>query len=300
VNYIKTLHDQVNAMLKGLVQQLPSLAIAMTILVITWFFARFAVSIADRLTRNVHMRENLKQLVETMVRLVIWIAGLMIAATVAVPGITAGSVLAGLGVSALAIGFAFQDIFQNFLAGVLIMLRDKMRIGDSIECEGITGKVERITLRETHIRAPSNELTIVPNSVLFKNPVKVTTDNPHRRFQITLGIVWDHDMDEAAAVIRKVVEGVKGVESSHPVDVFAREFKEGSVEFLVRWWSGARANDFVIQDEIVRGIKRALDEAGMEVTGADATTIAIEAPPADGDSTVRAAEPTRSRHDEMV
>jgi small-conductance mechanosensitive channel len=278
VNYIKTLHDQVNAMLKGLVQQLPSMAIAVAILVVTWFLARFAVRIADRLTRNTHMRENLKQLVETVVRLVIWVAGLMIAATVAVPGITAGSVLAGLGVSALAIGFAFQDIFQNFLAGVLIMLRDKMKIGDNIECEGITGKVERITLRETHIRAPSNELTIVPNSVLFKNPVKVTTDRPDRRFQIVVGIVSSHDLDEASRVIRKAVEAVKDVDQSHPVDVFAREFKDGSVDFLVRWWSGARPKDFTIQDEVVRGIKRALDSAGMDISGADPTTIVIERP----------------------
>jgi small-conductance mechanosensitive channel len=276
VNYIKTLHDQINAMLKGLVQQLPSLAIAVAILVLTWFLARFAVRIADRLTRNTHMRENLKQLVETVVRLVIWIAGLMIASTVAVPGITAGSILAGLGVSALAIGFAFQDIFQNFLAGVLIMLRDKMKIGDTIECEGITGRVERITLRETHIRAPSNELTIVPNSVLFKNPVKVTTDRPDRRFQIIVGIVADHDMDQAADIIRKAVEAVTDVDKGHPVDVFAREFKDGSVDFLVRWWSGARPKDFTIQDEVVRGIKRALDGAGIAIAGADATTIVIE------------------------
>ena len=276
MNYVKTLHDQINAMLKGLVQQLPSLAIAMLILVITWFAARFAVKIADRLTRGTHMRENLKQLVETLVRLVIWIAGIMIAATVAVPGITPGSILAGLGVSALAIGFAFQDIFQNFLAGVLIMLRDRMKIGDSIECQGITGKVERITLRETHIRAPSNELTIVPNSVLFKNPVKVTTDKPQRRFQITVEIVADHDMDAAAAIIRKAVEGVQDVDPNHPVDVFAREFKEGSVEFLVRWWSAARAKDFIIQDEVVRGIKRGLDAAKMNIAGADATTIVID------------------------
>ena len=84
--------------------------------------------------------------------------------------------IAGLGIGALAIGFAFQDIFENFLAGVLIMLREKMRIGDMIEVEGMLGKVEKITLRETYIRQLSNELTIMPNSMLFKNAVKILTD----------------------------------------------------------------------------------------------------------------------------
>lgn len=281
MNYIKTLHDQIDAMLKQLVQSLPSMGIALIILVITWFAARFAVSISERLTRNAHMRENLKQLVETLVRLVIWLAGLMVAATIAIPGITPGSVFAGLGVGALAIGFAFQDIFQNFLAGVLIMLRDRMRIGDTIECDGITGKVERITLRETHIRAPSNELTIVPNSVLFKNPVKITTDKPQRRFQMIVSVVSDHDLDLAADAIRKAVESVPGLDKDHPVAVLAHEFKSGAVDFLVQWWAGAREKDQVT-DQAIRLIKRALDAAEIQIAGAQPTSIEMVDPSASG------------------
>lgn len=278
MNYVETLHRQVDAMLKGFVQHVPALTMSFVVLIVTWILAKFAVSIADRLTRNTHMRENLKQLVETLVRLAIWVAGLMIAATISMPGLTPGSLFAGLGIGALAIGFAFQDIFENFLAGVLIMVRDRMRIGDNIECQNIAGTVERITLRETHIRAPSNELTIVPNSVLFKNPVKITTDSPHRRFQITVSIVSDHDMDKAAEAIRNAVEGLEDVEKSHPVDVFAREFSSGAVDFLVRWWSGARAKDFTLQDEVVRAIKRAIDDGEMQISGAQPTTIELENP----------------------
>ena len=72
------------------------------------------------------------------------------------------------------------------------------------------------------------------------------------------------------------MEDVKDVDSNHPVDVFAREFKDGSVAVLVRWWSAARAKDFIIQDEVVRGIKRGLDAAKMNIAGADATTIVID------------------------
>lgn len=148
MNYVKTLQDQLALMGKQFVQHLPTLVIALVVLMITWLLAKFAVTIAERITRNTPMRENLKQLVETLVRLAIWIFGLLLAATISMPGLTPGSLFAGLGVGALAIGFAFQDIFENFLAGVLIMIRDKVAIGDTIECQNITGKVERITLRE--------------------------------------------------------------------------------------------------------------------------------------------------------
>jgi small conductance mechanosensitive channel len=278
MNYVETLHRQIEAMLKGFVQNVPNLTISLLVLIATWLLAKFAVRIADRLTKNTHIRENLKQLVETTVRLAIWVIGLMIAATISMPGLTPASLFAGLGVGALAIGFAFQDIFENFLAGVLIMVRDRMRIGDNIECQSITGKVERITLRESHIRAPSNELTIVPNSVLFKNPVRITTDAPSRRFQITVSIVTDYDLDKAVEVIRGAVEAQGDVDKSHPVDVFAREFSSSAVDLLVRWWCGQRAKDFALQDQIVRAIKRALDDAGIKVSGAQTTTIELENP----------------------
>lgn len=261
MNYIKTLHDQINAMLKGAVQALPSLALAVLVLVITWFVARFAVQIADRLTRNTHMRDNLKQLLHTLARLAIWLVGLMIAVTIALPGVTPASIVAGLGVSALAIGFAFQDIFQNFLAGVLIMLRDKMRIGDLIKCQGITGRVERIMLRETHIRSPSNELTIVPNSVLFKNPVEILTDMPLRRFELVVNLPEGNDVERAADAIRAAVETAEHVVKDRGVDVFAQEIKGASTDFLVRWWAGSRPHEMRrTRHAIIRDVRRALDD----------------------------------------
>jgi small-conductance mechanosensitive channel len=279
VNYLKTLDDQIQAMVTGFIQHVPSLTISLFVLVVTWLLAKSAVRIAERLTRNTKMRDNLRQLVETLVRLTIWVFGLLIAATISMPGMTPASLFAGLGIGALAIGFAFQDIFENFLAGVLIMVRDRMRIGDTIEVQTITGKVERITLRETHIRAPSNELTIVPNSVLFKNPVKITTDLPHRRFETIVSVVSDHDLDQAAACMKRALEAIEDLDRTHPVEVFANEFKSGSVDFLVRWWSPARSQDFVIRDQVIRQIKQALDETEIAIAGAAPTAIVLQKTP---------------------
>lgn len=256
---LETLQRQVNAMAEGFVAQIPTLAIALVILILTWLFARSAVKIADRLTRRTPMRDNLKQLSETLVRLAIWVVGLMIAATVAMPGLTPASLFAGLGIGAVAIGFAFQDIFQNFLAGVLIMLRDKMRIGDLIVCQGISGRVERITLRETHVRSPSNELTIVPNSILFKNPVEVLTDSPLRRFELVVNLPEDADLDRATEAIRAAVHDVKTVAAERGVDVYAQEMKGGNVDVLVRWWAGSRPHDMrATRDAIIRKVRAAM------------------------------------------
>ena len=266
VDTVATLQDQLVGMGEGFVRALPGLAIALVVLLVTWIVARFAARIADLLIGKTDVRPSLKNLIDTIVRLVIWIVGIMIAAIVVMPGLTPASLFAGLGIGAVAIGFAFQDIFENFMAGVLIMLREKMRIGDIIECEGIIGKVEHITLRETHVRKLSGEVTLVPNSMLFKNPVEILTDEVKRRHEVVVGVSYDTNLDHAADVIRRAVEGIEEVDSEKTLDIFAQEFNASSVDFLVRWWAGSTPRSgWESKDKVVRAIKAALDDAGIEI-----------------------------------
>lgn len=266
MNYVAILQDELEAMGKAFVQALPSLIIALVVLFATWVVARIAVSAVSRLTGRTNLRDDLKQLIDTLIRLVVWIFGVLIALTVAIPSFTPAGAFASLGVGALAIGFAFQDIFENFLAGVLIMLREKMNIGDTIECEGLLGKVEKITLRETHIRQFSGELTVVPNSMLFKNPVEIYTDQPLRRFDIVVGVSYDTDLSKAQPVIQSAVESIEAVDKEKGVVVFAQEFNSSSVDFLVQWWTNTVDQDLrQTKSEIVFAVKAALDEAGIEI-----------------------------------
>ena len=267
MNYIEPIRDQVNDMVHGFLAILPNLAIALLVLVATWIISKFAVRIASKLIGQTHLRTDLQSLFETLVRVAIWIVGLLIAAAVAVPGFTPAGLIAGLGVGAVAIGFAFQDIFENFLSGILIMLRDKMNIGDLIEIEGTEGRVEKITLRETHVRQLSNELTIMPNSMLFKNSVKILTDGPTRRDEITVGVSYDSDLDTSQAAILRAFDGLEGLATGRQVGIYAREFGASSIDFLVQWWPDTSAPLAMreVRSGVVKAIKRELDAAGIEI-----------------------------------
>lgn len=282
MKYVDTLQRQLESMADSFVQALPSLVIALMVLVITWAVARFAVRIADKLTGRTSIRNDLKQLFDTLVRLLVWIFGSLIALTVAVPSFTPAGAFAGLGVGALAIGFAFQDIFENFLAGVLIMLRDKMNIGDSIDCNKIQGKVERITLRETHIRQFTGELTVVPNSMLFKNPVRILNDEPIRRDELVVGISYDADLDRAETLLRDAVKSVEGVDSSKTVLVVAQSFNSSSIDFLIQWWADSSPRDMrLTKSDAIKAIKAALDGEGIEIPYPYVTNTFKEALPID-------------------
>ncbi len=266
MDYVATLKNQVFSMWEGFIAILPNLVLALVVLFITWVVARFSVRIAERLVGRTEVRAELQSLTATAARLGIWIVGMLVAAAVAIPGFTPAGLIAGLGVGALAIGFAFQDIFENFLAGVLIMLRDKMHLGDWIEAEGVNGTVEKITLRETHVRQFSGELTIVPNSMIFKNAVKVYTDEPVRRFDLMVGVSYDCSLPDAEAAIMRALESVESISKDKPGEAFARAFGGSSIDFLVRWWvDTANQSPFLAQRDVVYAIKRELDAAEIDI-----------------------------------
>ena len=264
MTYIATLRAQLDSMAVGFVAALPNIAIALVILLITWVTARFAARIADVLVGRGDIRLSLKALLDATVRLVIWMFGIMLAAVVVMPSLTPASVFAGFGIAIVAIAFAFHGIFENFFAGILILVRRKMQIGDVILCGDVHGRVELITLRESHVRTLSNDLTIVPNAMLFKLPVVIQTDDDLRRQEVDISVAASTDLDRAADVIRRAVEKLGSVDQSRGVEVLAHAFAAGSVAFLVRWWSGSSPKaSSESRDQVVRAIKRALDTAGI-------------------------------------
>lgn len=266
MDVVNILVDRLQQMLADFIRVLPQLGIALVVLCLTWLAAKFARRITERLLRRTEVRGTLVNLFETITGVVIWVIGLMVASSIVLPGVTPANLLALVGLGSVAVGFAFKDIFENFLAGILIMLRRKMRIGDMIECQDVAGKVEHITLRDTYLRHLSNELVLVPNAYLFKNPVKILTDAPKRRHEVEVGVAYDVDLDAAREVIETAVKSAAGVDVDQRIDVFAKEFGDSAINFLVRWWAGSKPYEaHSSRDAVVRAIKRALDNAGMEI-----------------------------------
>lgn len=263
---IKILTEQFTSLAQGLIALTPNFLVAVIILAVTFVVARFAGLTARQILRRSKARPSLLSAIGTMISLLVWTTGILIAATVIFPNLTPTKLVAGLGIGSIAIGLAFKDIFENFLAGFLILLRKPMRIGDDIECEGLSGKVEEISIRDTFLRKRSGELVIVQNRHLFKNPVHVLTDQELRRISIVVGVAYGEDAAAAQKVIKAAIGAVSSPDSDRPAEVFATEFNSSSIDFLVRWWAKSAPPDVhVARDKAVIAVKAALDEAGIEI-----------------------------------
>ncbi len=263
---LKIISEQLVGIGRESVALAPHLAVSFIILAVTWAVVRASVLVFGRAMKRSSLRPSLIDVLQKIIAVSIWIVGSLIAATVLFPNLTPAKLLAGLGVGSIAIGLAFKDIFENFLAGILILLREAMRLNDHIECEGVDGQVVKITIRDTYIRRTDGQLVLVPNALLFKNPVFILTDRPRRRVAILCGVAYGADIDTARSVIEKAVRSVESVECDQPVQVYAQAFGSSSIDFEITWWTGSRPAEVrQSRDQVVTAVKKALDDAGIEI-----------------------------------
>lgn len=265
--------DAVNIILDSLIKMgesflahLPNLALALIVIVLTWIIYKFIDRILGYIFKRFRLRTSLAELINKLTYIFIWFMGLLVAAVIVFPDFTPAKLLTVVGLGSIAVGFAFKDIFENFLAGILILFREPFQISDFIECEGMEGFVEDINIRDTNIRRVDGQRIVIPNAMLFKNPVKVRTDLDRRRITVMCGVAYGEDVDQAREVIYKAVDAVETVDSDKNIEIFAQAFGASSIDFEVTWWTGSSPLEIrQSRDQVVAAVKRALDDAGIEI-----------------------------------
>lgn len=251
---------------QSFVEHTPYLIAGLLVLLLTWIVTIIAGNTVKRALSHSNMSGSLCELILRLQSIGIWTMGLLLAAMFWFPGLTPTTALGGLGLLSVAIGFAFQDIFENFFAGILLLWRFPFEKGDFIECEGIMGEVEEVTVRMTQLRLTTGEIVLLPNAILYKNPVNILTNRGTRRVTVICGVSYDTELDSAIAVIECAVHSCKSVSSHQPVQVFPTEFGSSSIDIEVTWWTESKPFDVrASRAEVICGVKSALDQAGIEI-----------------------------------
>ena len=155
---------------------------------------------------------------------------------IAIPGFTVGQLFSILGVGSVAIGFAFRDILQNFLAGILLLLNQPFRIGDQIIAKDLEGTVEDIQTRATFVRTYDGRRVVVPSTDLFTDLVKVNTAFETRRLEHVIGISYDDDIEKAISVLEEVMRHAPSVMDTPEPDAFVVDFNDSSIDIQLFWW----------------------------------------------------------------
>jgi small-conductance mechanosensitive channel len=194
------------------------------------------------------------------------ILGVFVAAVIVFPTFRPGDLIAGLGITSVAIGFAFKDILQNFFAGILILWRRPFQVGDQIRSNDYEGTVEEINIRSTRIKTYCGERAVLPNGDVYTNAILVRTAYDKRRVQLTVGVGYPDSIEDARATIHRVLGETEGVLDDPGPWVYVAELAPSSVNFNVYFWViSEQANELAVSDRVATGIKLALDSAGIEM-----------------------------------
>jgi small conductance mechanosensitive channel len=195
------------------------------------------------------------------------IVGLLVAMVIALPTFKPVQLVEFLGITGVAIGFAFRDVLQNFLAGILLLVTEPFRIDDQIKVDDFEGTVEDIQTRATFIRTYDGRRVVIPNADLFTKSVIVNTAYPMRRIEFQLGIGFGDDIERTKQLVLDVLHRTNGILKDPAPDVIVAELAESSVNLRVRWWitPPRRSDALDAVDHIVGQLKKTLVANGIDL-----------------------------------
>lgn len=217
------------------------------------------------LLRQYDINESIEQLCRNLLSVLIFV--LAVAAILAQFGFDIVSIVAGLGIVGLAVGFAAQSTLANFIAGIAILIEQSFGVGDWIAVGNQEGKVVKITLRTTHILTRDNTIVIFPNSTVASTEVVNLTAKSFVRFDVFVRIALHADMDTARSVVLSALKQNSSV-LSHPLpSVSIAKIGEYDLSLVVRFWIAPQsvARLPIIKELAIEEIKKALDAAKITI-----------------------------------
>lgn len=236
---IELIQSKTEAIIDGFYFQLPNIIAAILLLFLAWLLGKLLASIVRSLADR-RDRPDLGALLGSLAKGILYLLAFLAAAAIIFPTVNPGDILAMLGIGSVAVGFAFKDILQNLLAGLLLLIRRPYLRGDHIIVDGFEGEVEHIESRATVIRTYDGRRVIIPNSDVYTSPVTVNTAHSERRDEIDIGIGYGDDPRSARAAFLAAISNVPGVLTDPPPQIIPWALGESTIDLKARWWTDWR------------------------------------------------------------
>jgi small conductance mechanosensitive channel len=277
--------DRFKERINQTIAYLPLALVALMAFFVVIFLGLFVARLKepwDRLAPNAFIAE----IYRTLLRLAFIIAGLVIALDILGATALLSTILGAAGIIGLAIGFAVRDTVENFIASIMLSIRQPFRPNDTIEIGGDTGKVIRLTSRATILLSFDGNHIRIPNATVFKSRIVNFTRNDERRFSLTLGVAYGTDLAAALELALHTLNSLPFVLKSPAADVIIQDLGDSTVGLFVTAWIDQHETSFGrARGEAIRQLLAQFEDAGIEMPeptyrliGADAPATPSKAP----------------------
>ena len=248
------------------VRFIPNVAIAILLLVLFRFLASYGSKIMSRLLGKASHNIALVGLISALTKIAIFMTGLFFALGILGLEKTVASLVAGAGVLALAIGFAFQDLTANFISGAFIAIQRPIKVGDVIETNGFKGRVKSIGLRSVKLDNFAGQQVELPSKDIFQKPITNFTYSGELRVSLECGVSYNDDLAFVESLVITTIKNFDFLSAIRQVDFNYTKFGESSIDFEVQFWiDQAKIGNGTAKSIAIKAIKKAFDENNISI-----------------------------------
>ncbi len=233
---VETVSGKIENWIGSFIELLPNMAIALILFIIFILLAKVFKRLFIKIFKKSSDNLALQNLFGSIIYYAVMGAGLFIILEVLHLGKAVTSLLAGVGVIGLALGFAFQDIVANFVSGIILAFRKPFRVGDIIKINDFMGSVTRTNLRVTVIRTFQGQEVYLPNKDVLQSPIINFTVLGERRIDLAVGVSYGDNLEKVQKIVLDALNDVKGVIRKDEMIFTYTAFGDSSINFEIKFW----------------------------------------------------------------
>ncbi|MEJ1240842.1 mechanosensitive ion channel family protein [Chryseolinea sp. T2] len=218
--------------LQMFIKMLPNMVIAALVLVVVYFIAKLVRRISYRISLRISHSDSVASVVSVVLQTLIMTFGLATALSILNLSQAVSSILAGVGIIGLALGFAFQDLSSNFISGLFMAFKRPFEIGDKVETNAFIGTIKEIKLRATTITTTAGLHVIIPNKDIFQKPIINYSRSDQRRVELDFIIMNTTDLEYAESVVR---DAITAAAYAQDVEVYYSAVEDPKIKLTISY-----------------------------------------------------------------
>lgn len=243
---------------------LPRLIAAVVIFFVGLYVASLISKVVDRALQQREVAAEGRKVVTQLVRWALIVLAIVTALEQVNFDLTA--FVAGLGIAGFTIGFALKDISENFVAGLLLLLQRPFELGDVVKIEEFRGRITDVSLRATEMVTMDGHNVLLPNSLVYTNPIYNYTRSPLARIALEVGVAYDSDLNQVRQTALETVSSLPDVLGEPEPNVVFHTFGDSSIGLTIFFWVDSReTRQFQASDLALPVIKEAFEREGIDI-----------------------------------
>ncbi|MGB3917736.1 MAG: mechanosensitive ion channel family protein [Thiothrix litoralis] len=255
--------DKLLVMGKQTIAALPLFLLGLLVFLLFWMLGGW-ISRRQNLFRRISPNAFIANLLGQITHLVFIMLGLVLALSLLDATALLGTILGAAGIVGLAVGFAVRDTVENYIASILLSVRNPFEVNDLVNIDNFEGNVASLNSRATVLISPDGNHIRIPNATVFKAIITNFTRNPERRFQFDVGVDTDQNLLTAQTLAMETLQAMPGVMPEPKPAALIEALGDSNVQLRIFGWVDQRQNNFgKVRSEAIRGVKQAFDQAGI-------------------------------------